>query len=633
MLEILKTYWGYNTFRPMQEEIIRSVLSGRDTLALLPTGGGKSICFQVPALSKPGLCLVISPLVALMKDQVANLKKRGIKAIAVYSGMNYTETDNALDNCIYGNYKFLYVSPERLQTPLFIERFKRMTCNLIAVDEAHCISQWGYDFRPPYLQIASIKAYHPHAPLLALTATATAKVIDDIQDKLQFSKRNVLRKSFYRPNLTYTIENTEDKFAALERLIRPVKQSVIVYVRNRKSTHSIAEWLEKKQISATYYHAGLDHATRNTRQEAWLRDEYKVIVATNAFGMGIDKPDVRVVVHMDLPDSLEAYFQEAGRAGRDEQPATAIMLFNQHDLDEQRRFIETQFPSIEEIKKAYMGLCDYLSLAEGSGENSNFEIDLADFSYHFKIPVYTLFHALRILEKEGWLSFTDREEAFSKVHIHKPEVYYNALPSDFDRDLVRMLIRTYEGLFDQFVWIQEEQLARRLNSSTEGIVKHLRMLNRLDVLHYAHKKSGFRIILLKPRAGEKQFSIPSKQYAERKQAAMQHLESVIHYTTQNERCRNSVLLAYFDETRQADCRQCDVCLQHLAATPDTLARIVASLKKQPDELIYLPVLEVAMPEIKSGQYKYLRWLTDNGILSINPLNMVKIDREKLNKLH
>jgi len=631
--DILKQYWGFETFRPMQEEIISSVLAGRDTLALLPTGGGKSICFQIPALHKPGICLVISPLIALMKDQVQNLKKRGIKATAIYAGMSYKETDTELDNCVFGNYKFLYVSPERLKTQLFIERFKRMNCNLIAVDESHCISQWGYDFRPPYLDIADIRVYHPHTPILALTATATSLVIDDIQEKLLFPKKNVLRKSFYRPNIVYTVQHTEDKFSELEKNIRNTEQSVIVYVRNRKRTRAIAEWLMKKNITAHFYHAGLDHATRNERQEAWLNNQFRVMVATNAFGMGIDKPDVRLVVHMDLPDCIEAYFQEAGRAGRDEKQATAILLYQQHDIDEQKRFLEEQFPPIEEIKHCYNALCDYLSLAVGSGENSTFSVDLGDFSYHFKIPVNTLFHALRFLEKQGWLSFTDREEAFSKIHIHKPDVFYTSLPSDFDRELMQMLVRSYEGLFDQFVWIQESTLARKMQTSTERIVNHLRMLHRLDVLRYAHKKTGFRITLLSPRLPQKDLIISKKMYDERKKSATRNMESVIHYVSQTDKCRNLVLLHYFDENRNDNCRRCDVCLQTLSRESDTFARIVQQLQKQPDDLIYLPVLEQLIPDIKFDQYKYLRWLSDHHIIHINPMNMVIIDRIKLNTLH
>lgn len=630
--EILKKYWGYSQFRPLQEEIITHVLQGKDTLALLPTGGGKSICFQVPALAKPGICVVISPLIALMKDQVQNLKRRGIPAAAVYSGMTYAEADVALDNCIYGDIKFLYVSPERLKTPLFIERFKRMKVNLIAVDESHCISQWGYDFRPPYLEIANIRQYHPQVPVLALTATATHDVIDDIQEKLHFAKKNVLRKSFYRPNLTYAVVQTEDKLQKLEAFLQKVPGTCIVYVRNRKRTKLIAEYLQKKNISATFYHAGLDHETRNARQEGWIKNEYRVMVATNAFGMGIDKPDVRLVIHMDLPDNLEAYFQEAGRAGRDEKPAIAVTLYNRSDTDELLENLEQSFPPIEEIRRCYNALCDYLQLALGSGENQTFPVDLGDFSYHFKVDVNTLFHALKFLNKEGILEFTDHEDAYSKVHIHKPEVNFESIPSDFDRELVRMILRSYEGVFDQFVWINESFLAKKLNCYSTKVVNHLRMLHRLDVLRYAHKKKGFRVTFLTGRMAAGDLKISKENYAERKKIAERKIHSVIQYVTRQDKCRNRILLEYFDEFDHENCRKCDVCKKKTHENKDDFSKIIHKLRSLNNDLIYLPQLEEIIPELKQENYKHLRWLSDNGIIKVNPLNMVEINRKLLNKL-
>lgn len=630
--EILKKYWGYSQFRPLQEEIITHVLQGKDTLALLPTGGGKSICFQVPALAKPGICVVISPLIALMKDQVQNLKRRGIPAAAVYSGMTYAEADVALDNCIYGDIKFLYVSPERLKTPLFIERFKRMKVNLIAVDESHCISQWGYDFRPPYLEIANIRQYHPQVPVLALTATATHDVIDDIQEKLHFAKKNVLRKSFYRPNLTYAVVQTEDKLQKLEAFLQKVPGTCIVYVRNRKRTKLIAEYLQKKNISATFYHAGLDHETRNARQEGWIKNEYRVMVATNAFGMGIDKPDVRLVIHMDLPDNLEAYFQEAGRAGRDEKPAIAVTLYNRSDTDELLENLEQSFPPIEEIRRCYNALCDYLQLALGSGENQTFPVDLGDFSYHFKVEVSTLFHALKFLNKEGILEFTDHEDAYSKVHIHKPEVNFESIPSDFDRELVRMILRSYEGVFDQFVWINESFLAKKLNCYSTKVVNHLRMLHRLDVLRYAHKKKGFRVTFLTGRMAAGDLKISKENYAERKKIAERKIHSVIQYVTRQDKCRNRILLEYFDEFDHENCRKCDVCKKKTHENKDDFSKIIHKLRSLNNDLIYLPQLEEIIPELKQENYKHLRWLSDNGIIKVNPLNMVEINRKLLNKL-
>ena len=630
--EILKKYWGYSQFRPLQEEIITHVLQGKDTLALLPTGGGKSICFQVPALARPGICVVISPLIALMKDQVQNLKRRGIPATAVYSGMSYVEADVALDNCIFGDLKFLYVSPERLKTSLFIERFKRMNVNLIAVDESHCISQWGYDFRPPYLEISNIRTYHPHVPVLALTATATKEVIDDIQEKLHFSKKNVLRKSFFRPNLTYAVVQTEDKLQKLEAFLQKVPGCCIIYVRNRKRTKLIAEYLQKKNISATFYHAGLNHETRNERQEAWIKNEYRVMVATNAFGMGIDKPDVRLVVHMDLPDNLEAYFQEAGRAGRDEQPAIAVTLYNRSDTDELVENLEQSFPPLEEIRRCYNALCDHLQLALGSGENNTFPVELGDFSYHFKVQVSTLFHALKFLSKEGILEFTDHEEAYSKVHIHKPDVNFDSIPSEFDRELVRMILRSYEGVFDQFVWINENFLAKKLNCHPAKVINHLRMLHRLDVLRYAHKKKGFRVTFLTGRIAAGDLKISKENYAERKKIAEKKIHSVIRYVTRLDKCRNRILLEYFDEYNHEDCRKCDVCKKKIHDPKDDFSRIAYKLRTLESDLIYLPQLEEMIPELKNDNYRHLRWLTDNGILRINPLNMAEINRKLLNKL-
>lgn len=630
--EILKKYWGYSQFRPLQEEIITHVLQGKDTLALLPTGGGKSICFQVPALAKPGICVVISPLIALMKDQVQNLKRRGIPATAVYSGMSYSEADVALDNCIFGDLKFLYVSPERLKTSLFIERFKRMPVNLIAVDESHCISQWGYDFRPPYLEIANIRQYHPKVPILALTATATKNVIDDIQEKLHFAKKNVLRKSFYRPNLTYAVVHTEDKLQKMIAFLEKVPGCCIVYVRNRKRTKQIAEFLQKKQITATFYHAGLDHETRNARQEGWIQNKYRVMVATNAFGMGIDKPDVRLVIHMDLPDNLEAYFQEAGRSGRDEQPAIAVVLYNRSDTEELIKNFEQSFPPLDEIRRYYNALCNHLQLALGSGENCTYPVDLGDFSYHFKVQVSTLFHALKFLNKEGILEFTDHEEAFSKIHIHKPDVNFQSINSEFDRELVRIILRLYEGVFDQFVWINEIFLAKKLNCHPDKVINHLRMLHRLDVLRYAHKKKGFRVTFLTGRIAVGDLKISKENYAERKKIAEKKIHSVISYVTRTDKCRNRILLEYFDEYDHEDCRKCDVCKKKIHELKDEFSNIVNKLRSLNSELIYLPQLQKMIPELKKDNYKHLRWLIDNEIIRINPLNMAEINHKLLNNI-
>jgi ATP-dependent DNA helicase RecQ len=629
--EILQKYWGHQSFRPMQEEIIQSILKGNDTLALLPTGGGKSICFQVPGLYLDGLCIVITPLIALMNDQVENLKKRGISAVAIHAGLNYQDTDRLLDNCIYGKIKFLYVSPERLKSPLFIERFKRMNCKLIAVDESHCISQWGYDFRPPYLEIASIREYFPEASILALTATATHEVIDDIQDKLKFKKKNVLRKSFYRSNLTYSVTKTEDKYKILEDLLIENSGCAVVYVRNRKKTRLIAEYLQKKKISADYYHAGIDNATRNQKQEDWINDKYRVIVATNAFGMGIDKPDVRLVVHMDLPDNLEAYFQEAGRAGRDEKPAKAICLYNDADIEELKDNLEKSFPSIQEIKKIYQAMGDYFSLAVGAGENTTFSMDVGDFSYHFKISVNELFQALRFLEKEGFIIFSDKDAVFSSVNIHQANIPYPSIPNDTDKQLVKFLVRNYAGIFDEFCWINEGFISKKLEISHNETVQSLLRLHTMDILRYSPKKSGFRITYIQPRMSTNELVINKTKYDERKKTALKKLAAVIHYAENRIQCRSQTLLSYFDEKNHENCRKCDYCLNHYNQSEDTFSIILQQLKKLDAENIYLSDLEKLIPEIKLNQHQHLRWLMEHEIISINHLNVVTIHRKRLDQ--
>ncbi|MBP5759067.1 MAG: ATP-dependent DNA helicase RecQ, partial [Bacteroidales bacterium] len=414
--EILKKYWGYDKFRPLQEDIINSVLEGYDTLALLPTGGGKSICFQVPAMALDGICIVVSPLIALMKDQVLHLKEKGIKAEALVSGVSLRDSERILNNCLYGEMKFLYVSPERLKNRAFLEAFKQMKIGLIAIDEAHCISQWGYDFRPPYLEIAKIRAFHPKTVTMALTATATPAVVADIQDKLAFGKkRNVFQKSFYRDNLTYMAFYEEDKYGRMLRIMAAVKGSGIVYVRNRRRTQEIAEFLTSKGIRASYYHAGLKTEDRDARQKKWMDGETPVIVATNAFGMGIDKPDVRYVIHLDLPDSPEAYFQEAGRGGRDEKQAYAIILYNNSDIDQLRQNFATSYPPLQYIRNAYRAVCNFHQIPEGSGLNQKFNFDPIAICDNYGFQVIPFYNALRFLEKEGLLSLPERQETTSHV--------------------------------------------------------------------------------------------------------------------------------------------------------------------------------------------------------------------------
>ncbi|MFT6148003.1 MAG: ATP-dependent DNA helicase RecQ, partial [Saprospiraceae bacterium] len=444
--EVLKKFWGFDNFRSMQLEIIKSVLDGKDTLALLPTGGGKSICFQIPALCQEGICIVVSPLIALMKDQVHNLNKRGIPAVAIYSGMHYREIDRVFDNCAYGKIKFLYLSPERLMTDLAQERIKKMNVNLIAIDEAHCISQWGYDFRPPYLEIAKIRILHPKVPFLALTATATPEVVTDIQERLEFKTENVFQKSFRRDNLAYVVLNDEGKLEKMLSILQKVKGSSVVYVRNRKKTKEAAQFLQLNNIYADFYHAGLTNDVRSKKQDAWINNQTRVMVSTNAFGMGIDKPDVRTVIHLTLPDSLEAYFQEAGRAGRDGNRAFSILLYSETDKVELERQFEQSYPAFSEIKQVYRALGSYFQLAIGSGLGESFDFDLIEFCRHYKFKVVETFNALKILMHEGWLFMTEAVYVPSSLMVKatKEDLYDYKLRNKGFENLITTILRTYQ---------------------------------------------------------------------------------------------------------------------------------------------------------------------------------------------
>jgi len=450
--QILVKYWGYSKFRPLQEDIIQSVMSGRDTLALMPTGGGKSLTFQVPAMATDGICIVITPLIALMKDQVENLKQRDIKAIAIYSGMTQEEIDIALENCIYGNVKFLYISPERLETEIFKLRVKHMNISILAIDEAHCISEWGYDFRPSYLKIAEFRNHIQNVPVLALTATATPKVVIDIQEKLLFKEKNVLQKSFERKNLTYLVRNVEDKLNYLIDTIQKVKGSGIIYVRNRKKTKEIALFLQKNKISADYYHAGLKHEDRSLKQNAWKTGARKIMVATNAFGMGIDKPDVRFVIHFDLPDSIEAYFQEAGRAGRDEKKASAVLLYNNSDKVKAEQRIETNFPEIKEIREVYQALGNYFKIPFGGGKLSSYDFVISDFAKNYNFNLIKIISSINFLQREGYIELTDELNSASKIHFKasRDDLYkFQVANAKFD-GFIKLILRSYTCLLYTF---------------------------------------------------------------------------------------------------------------------------------------------------------------------------------------
>jgi ATP-dependent DNA helicase RecQ len=559
--EILKRYWGFDVFRPLQEEIINSVLKGKDTLALLPTGGGKSICFQVPALLMEGICIVVSPLVALMKDQVEHLKSRGIEAVAIYAGMGKREIDILLDNCIYGKIKFLYLSPERLLSEIVRARISYMNVNLIAIDEAHCISQWGYDFRPPYLKVKELREIHPDKPVLALTATATPRVRTDIIDKLVLKDVQVFVKSFSRKNLSYVVFNLEDKHKKLIEIARNVKGCGLVYVRNRRETAEIAMFLQRNKISADFYHAGLEKDQRFKKQEDWKKDKIRIMVATNAFGMGIDKPNVRFVVHLDLPESLEAYYQEAGRAGRDEHRAFAVLLSNKSDqLSLEAKYTDS-FPSVEEIKKVYHYLGNYYQLAFGVGQGLNFEFDLADFCKRFNISVIKTITALKFLERDGYLALSENVFIPSRLMftIGHEEVYrFQIENSSFD-PIIKTIQRSYGGAFDNYVKIKESDLSNRLRISYNDVIAYLKKLQEFDVISYLPQTDQPQLQFLVPRTDFTHLDIDAKYIKLRKQIQKDQIEAVIAYASVYS-CRNVQLLHYFGESNAEKCGVCDVCL-------------------------------------------------------------------------
>ncbi|MDP4291691.1 MAG: ATP-dependent DNA helicase RecQ, partial [Bacteroidota bacterium] len=559
-LNILHQYWNFKAFRPRQEEIIQSVLNGRDTLALLPTGGGKSLCFQVPAMMLDGLCLVVTPLIALMKDQVEALKHKNIPAAAVYSGMSRFQIEVTLDNAIAGGLKFLYISPERLATEVFRYRLQRMKICILAVDEAHCISQWGYDFRPPYLLISEVRALLPGVPVLALTATATPAVVDDIQSKLLFKKPNAIKASFLRENLAYLVFKEENKLGRLLRIVSKVKGSGIVYVRSRKRAGEIAQFLVRNGLSADYYHAGLEPQVRARKQEAWMQNNSKIMVATNAFGMGIDKPDVRFVIHMSVPDSLESYFQEAGRAGRDEKPAWAVQLYEQSDLIDLQRNFELSYPEIAVIRNVYQALGNYLQLPEGSGKDSSFDFDITDFCKQYNMPPVTVFSCLKFMEREGYLIYDEDIDTQSRIHIavNKPTLYRFQVENKAYDLFIKLLLRTYGGaLFSEFLVFNEDYMARKLNLSMDKVKQYLRYMQNLGLIHYDPCKTKPQIIFTTERLNTNDVVFSHATFRDLKMRAAERLDAITNYVSSSLVCRRQTLLAYFVEENSKRFGKCD----------------------------------------------------------------------------
>ena len=563
--EILQKFWGYTSFRPKQLEIIKSIVEeNKDTLGLLPTGGGKSVIFQVATLAMPEgkqMSIVITPLIALMKDQVENLKKRKIPAVAIHSGMGRDEIDLELNRCVDGYYNFLYISPERLNTRNILYRLPNMPIGLITVDEAHCISQWGYDFRPSYLKIAEVRNIIPDVPVLALTASATPKVVDDIQEKLLFKQKNVFRLSFVRENLVYVVQNSKDKLGDLIRLIKKIPGTGIVYVRSRRRTEELANFLKNYGISADFYHAGISHKLKEKKQEDWKQDRTRVIVATNAFGMGIDKPDVRFVIHMDLPDSLEAYYQEAGRGGRDGKTAYAIILYNYKDIDQLKNSVDLGFPPIKTVRKVYSAVCNFLQIPIGAGMDESYPFNIMEFTTRYNMKPLIVLNSLKLLQKEGYLEFTDEITESPKVHFiaSRDDVYRFQVENPPFSPFIKTLLRAYPGIYDHFVPINEFWLAKIFKTDIEHIRKYLKKLHELDIIDYKPFIRSNFIYFPQGRLREKDIIFSPETYKFLKDRYIKQINSVIQYITNTEKCRSQVLMEYFGEKDVPACGLCDVC--------------------------------------------------------------------------
>lgn len=617
-LKILIKYWGHTSFRPLQEDIINSVLSNNDTLALLPTGGGKSIAFQVPALMKDGICIVVSPLIALMKDQVQNLKKNGISAGAIYSGMHLDEIESVYNKCIYDKFKFLYVSPERLETDAFRHLVAQLNVNLLAIDEAHCISQWGYDFRPPYLKIAEIRSLMTNTPILALTATATPNVVIDIMDKLEFKSHNILRASFARKNLSYGIFKENDKPYKLLSLLKNIRGSSIVYVRSRKKCRELSEILNKNNIKSTYYHAGLNARERAKRQEMWSLNQTRVIVSTNAFGMGIDKSDVSLVIHYDLPDSIESYFQEAGRAGRDGKAANGIVLYNNEDINNSIKRLKGSFPEISQIKKVYNALGNYFHIPEGSGKDIGFDFNLVEFCSNFNLKIIETYNAIKILEREGFIYFIESSGQYSqiKVNLKKGDLYRFQVENPGSDRLIKEMLRSYSGVFTEFVNINENLIANRTEMERKDVVTKLNYLDNLKVIKYIPVKLSPQIVFTSERLGLKNIELHQDNYKHLKIAAEKRLQSLLDFLSNSLQCRSQQLLSYFGEKKSQRCGICDVCSRKSEVMVNDIEfELISNFIKEELSHNNLHLYELVARTAKFNENDViatLQWLIDNN---------------------
>ncbi len=622
--EILKRYWGYDSFRPLQEEIINSVIASKDTLALMPTGGGKSICFQVPSLINEGLCLVVSPLIALMKDQVANLKKKGIPALCIHSGMSFMEVKKTLQNAAYGKFKFLYVSAERLETELFLEYLPAMTLNLIAVDEAHCISQWGYDFRPPYLRIAAIREYYPDLPVLALTASATSEVQKDICKKLQFKDGyQFFHQSFQRPNLSYSAFELSSKQNKLLTILKKVPGSGIVYCQTRKRTKEISDLLQVNHINAAYYHAGLSHEIRNKKQQDWANDKTRIIVCTNAFGMGIDKSRVRSVIHYDLPDTLENYYQEAGRAGRDGKKSYAVLFYNEAEIIGLKKKINIKFPSIETIRKVYGALCNFFQLPAGSGQGLSYDFDINTFVKNFNLDAFSVNSVLKILEQEDLIIYS--EQFFSPPTVvfttDKKTLHSFQQSHPMYDEVIKGLLRSYEGIFDFPAVINESQLAKLISIKKEEIQKKLFELKAMGLIEYSSQKEKPQVYFIQNRVRADDLVVSEKHILLRKKNFEKRLDAMIHFLKNKRECRSQMISFYFTQQNARPCGVCDNCLNNKKSrlSNEEFNSISAEIKKASTDMgiSYADLFRKlsAFEEIKV--WKVLNLLQEENVISLD----------------